>query len=78
MSRWVGFDPIRDVQVHRRGGHPITPHQLVPAVHVDMVLVAVMALAMLLGPPRVGVLLGTLDDRERERCSRGVFLSLRA
>ena len=46
--------------VHRRVRHAVAPHQLVPAVHVDMVLVAVMALAVLLGPARVGILLGPL------------------
>ena len=34
--------------MHRRVGHLVTPHQLVPAVHVDMVLVTVVALAVLL------------------------------
>jgi len=46
--------------VHRGGGHPITPHQLVAAVHIHMVLVAVVVLTVLLGPPSVGILLGTL------------------
>jgi len=35
----------------------VAPHQLVGAVHVHVVLVAVMALAMFLGPARINVLL---------------------
>ena len=54
-------DVLHDLAVvHRRVGHLITPHQLVAAVHIHMVLVAVMALAVLLGPPRVRILLATL------------------
>ena len=44
----------------RRVAHMIAPHQLVPTVHVDMVLVTVMALAVLLGPPRLDILLAPL------------------
>lgn len=46
--------PVQDVihhlaVVHRRVGHTIPAHQLVPAVHADVVLVAVVALAVLPG-----------------------------
>ncbi len=57
--------PIQDIVenltvVRRRVAHLIAPHQLVPTVHVDMVLVAVMAPAVLLGPPRLDILLAPL------------------
>ena len=57
--------PIQDIVenltvVRRRVAHLIAPHQLVPTVHVDMVLVAVMAPAVLLGPPRIDILLAPL------------------
>ena len=46
--------------VRRRVAHMIAPHRLVPTVHVDMVLVAVMASAVFLGPPRLDILLAPL------------------
>ena len=54
-------DIVEDLAVVlRRVAHMIAPHQLVPTVHVDMVLVTVMALAVLLGPPRLDILLAPL------------------
>ena len=54
--------PVQDIVenltvMHRGVRHLIVPHQLVPAIDVDMVLVAVVALTPLLGPARVGVFL---------------------
>ena len=46
------------------------PHQLVPTVHVDMVLVTVMALAVLLGPPRLDILLAPLCRLVLPACRR--------
>ena len=46
--------------LRRRVAHLIAPHQLMPTVHVDMGLVAVMAPAVLLGPPRRDILLAPL------------------
>ena len=54
----------------RRVAHMIAPHQLVPTVHVDMVLVTVMALAVLLGPPRLDTLLAPLCRLVLPACRR--------
>ena len=56
--------------VLRRVAHMIAPHQLVPTVHVDMVLVTVMALAVLLGPPRLDILLAPLCRLVLPACRR--------
>ena len=60
-TSWRGV-PVQDIVenltvMHRGVRHLIVPHQLVPAIDVDMVLVAVVALTPLLGPARVGVFL---------------------
>ena len=67
--------PIQDIVedlavVLRRVAHMIAPHQLVPTVHVDMVLVTVMALAVLLGPPRLDILLAPLCRLVLPACRR--------
>src|SRR3954447_17695128 len=46
--------------VHRRVGHLVSPDQLVPDVRINVVLVAKEALAVLLRPARVAVLLAQL------------------
>ena len=46
--------------MHRRIRHPVTPYQLVPTVDGDVILVAIVALAVLLRPARIPVLLSTL------------------
>ena len=46
--------------VHRCIGHLVAPDQLVPGVHIHMVLVAKVAVAVLLRPAGVAVLLAQL------------------
>ena len=62
--------------MHCRVRHLVTPHQLVTAVNIHMVLIAVMALAVLLGPPRIGILLGTLGRVVVPTLRRLTFLDL--
>ncbi len=54
-QNWAGM--------HRGIRYPIAPHQLVPPIHVHVVLVAAMTLAVLLGPARVRVLLRPFGRR---------------
>ena len=46
--------------MHRSIRHVVTTHKLMPTVHIDMVLVTVVALAMLLGPPGIRIFLAEL------------------
>ena len=51
---------LNDLTVmHCRVRHLVTPHQLVTTVNIHVVLVSVVALAVLLCPPRIRILLGT-------------------
>src|SRR3954462_4019382 len=65
----VGIEKVveRLAVVNRRVRHRVAPHQLVLAVDIHVVLVAEVALAMLLRPARVDVLLRLLVGLPRDR-----------
>src|SRR3974390_404381 len=57
--------------MHTRVGHVVLPDQLVLGIRVDVVLVAVEALAVLLGPARVLVFLPVLRSSARRSPGKG-------
>ena len=52
----------------------MTGGKLVPTVHVDMVLVTDMALAVLLGPPRLDILLSAVFAGLSSQPAGGAFI----
>ena len=62
--------------MHRRVRHPVAPYQFVSTIDADVILVAIVALAVLLRPARLRVLLATLGRHIRPGLGRLVTLDL--